>query len=459
MSDAVESVPLHSTTKERYLNYALSVITSRALPDVRDGLKPVQRRILYGMQQLRLSPDARHTKCAQIVGEVMGKYHPHGDSAIYEALVRMAQSFSLRAPLVDGQGNFGSLDGDTAAAMRYTEAKLFPLATELLSDLSKEIVPFRPTYDGSREEPVVLPAAFPNLLVNGSSGIAVGLATNIPPHDLGEILRACVLLIDKPDCTLQELMKVLPAPDFPTGGRILSSAEEIAEVYRKGRGPIELRGDFEVETEGKRKRIAITSIPYATNKAQLVERIAEQVRSGKLPQVLDVRDESTELVRIVLELRAQADPEAVMAFLFKHTPLQSRFSVNLTCLVPVGEMGCRPQQLGLLEMLRHFLEFRFEVVSRRLALRLRELRERIHILEAFERIFDAIDEAIAIIRASRDRAEAGLRLRERFDLDELQSNAILDTRLYRLAQLEIEEIRADLASKRAEAEQLEALLA
>lgn len=454
----VEVVPLHETTRQRYLNYALSVITSRALPDIRDGLKPVQRRILYAMyHNLHLVPDGRYRKSATVVGEVMGKYHPHGDSAIYEAMVRMAQPFSLRAPLVDGHGNFGSLDGDSPAAMRYTEAKLQPIAMELLGEIRKETVAYRPTFDGSFSEPVVLPARFPNLLVNGASGIAVGMATNIPPHHLGETVSALLALIEDPDLTVAELVSRFGiAPDFPTGGRVLNTREELVSVYEKGEGPIELRGDW--ETDGK-TRIVITSIPYGVTKSDLIEQIAEHILGGKLPQVVDVRDESTDDVRIVLELKRGAEAEVAMAYLLKHTQLQTRFHVNLTCLVPTDNAEvCAPERVDLGRMLRHFLDFRMEVVVRRLRFELDQLEKRIHILRGFEKIFDALDEAIRIIRSSEDKADAAQRLMHRFGLDDVQADAILETRLYKLAKLEIDAIRRELEEKEAAAAVLRGLL-
>ena len=340
----VDTIPLHETTRERYLNYALSVITSRALPDIRDGLKPVQRRILYAMHNsLRLYPEGRHRKSATVVGDCMGKYHPHGDTAIYDAMVRMAQDFSLRAPLVDGHGNFGSLDGDAPAAMRYTEAKLRPLAMEMLGEIRKRTVDFRPNFDGTLFEPVVLPSKVPNLLVNGASGIAVGMATNIPPHNLGETIDALVYAIGSPNARTSTLVeKFIKGPDFPTGGRILNTSEELAEIYEKGEGAIDLRGEYALE--GK-KHVIVTSIPYGVGKNDLVEKIAEHIVQGRVPQLVDVRDESTDEVRVVLELRRGADPEAAMAYLFKHTPLQSRFHVNLTCLVPTENPRCpRPRR-------------------------------------------------------------------------------------------------------------------
>ena len=455
----VEVIPLHETTRERYLNFALSVITSRALPDIRDGLKPVQRRILYAMfQHLRLYPDARYRKSATIVGEVMGKYHPHGDAAIYDAMVRMAQDFSLRYPLVDGHGNFGSIDGDAAAAMRYTEARLRPLAMQLLEELRRQTVPMRPNFDGTLFEPVVLPARFPNLLVNGASGIAVGMATNIPPHNLGEVIDALIYLIDVPNAPLETILeRFIQGPDFPTGGRVLNTREELLEIYRTGEGPIELRGEYKLE--GK-TRIVITSIPYGIAKADLVEKIAEHIAAGKVPQLSDVRDESTDEVRIVLELRRGADPEAAMAYLFRHTPLQARFHVNLTCLVPTANPEvAAPRKVDLMTMLRAFLEFRMEVVVRRLRYDLEQLERRIHILRGFEKIFGALDEAIRIIRAARDKADAAQRLMHRFSIDDEQADAILETKLYKLSRLEIEAIRQELEEKERQAAELRALLA
>lgn len=454
----VDVISLHETAKTRYLNYALSVITSRALPDIRDGLKPVHRRILYAMHStLHLYPDARYRKSATIVGEVMGKFHPHGDTAIYDAMVRMAQDFSLRAPLVDGQGNFGSLDGDSAAAMRYTEARLRPLAMELLREIKKETVPFRPNFDGSIFEPVVLPARIPNMLLNGSSGIAVGMATNIPPHNISELIDALLYLIESPNARVQTIVeKFIRAPDFPTGGRILNTPESLVEIYSTGEGPIELRGEY--EAEGK-SRIIIHSIPYGLSKSTLIEQIADRIIQGKVPQLVDVRDESTDIVRIVLELKRGANGEAAMAYLLKHTSLQTRFHVNMTCLVPTDnpEVG-RPEKVDLLTVLRHFLDFRLEVVTRRLRYDLSQLEKRIHILRGFEKIFDAIDEAIRIIRASQNKADSAQRLMHRFGIDELQADAILETKLYKLSRLEIDLIRSELEEKEKKAAEIGALL-
>ncbi|MDX1438324.1 MAG: DNA topoisomerase IV subunit A, partial [Rubricoccaceae bacterium] len=453
----VETIPLHETTRERYLNYALSVITSRALPDIRDGLKPVQRRILYAMYtNLRLLPDTRYRKSATVVGEVMGKYHPHGDTAIYDAMVRMAQDFSLRSPLVDGQGNFGSIDGDSPAAMRYTEARLQELGAELLSEIRKDTVHFRPNYDGTLFEPVVLPAPFPNLLVNGASGIAVGMATNIPPHNLGEIIDACIHLIGAPNARFDTLMKYVQGPDFPTGGRILNTEEEIRAIYESGEGAIDVRGEY--ESEGK-SRIVITSIPYGMAKSDLIEKIADHIRQGKVPQLVDIRDESTEDVRIVLEVKRGSDADAAMAYLFKHTPLQTRFHVNMTCLVPTHNPEvAAPRKVDLRLALTTFLEFRMETVVRRLRYDLEQLEKRIHILRGFAIIFDALDEAIKIIRASNDKADASQRLRHRFGIDEIQADAILEIKLYRLAKMEIDAILAELEEKERLAKELRELL-
>ncbi len=459
----VETIPLHETARERYLTYALSVITSRALPDVRDGLKPVQRRILYAMYTgLRLTPEARHRKSATITGETMGKYHPHGDTAIYDAMVRMAQPWALRAPLVDGQGNFGSLDGDTAAAMRYTEARLTPFGAALLGEIKQDTVPFRPTYDGQLFEPVVLPATAPVLLVNGATGIAVGMATNIPPHNLGETVDACLALLKNPNATIEALARHLPAPDFPTGGRILNTPAELLRIYLTGEGPVDLRGEWveEPATRAEPARVILTSVPYALDKSDLIEKIADHIRAGRVPQIVDVRDESTDDVRVVLELKKGASSAAAMAYLLKHTPLQSRFHVNLTCLVPTDNPEISaPQKVDLKTALQHFLDFRLEVVTRRLAHELRALEARIHILRGFAAVFGALDEAIKLIRASRDRPDANQRLRHRFSVDEEQADAVLDIKLYRLARMEIDAILKELAEKEARAAEIRTLLA
>lgn len=461
MDPTVSSVPLLEATRSRYINYALSVITSRALPDVRDGLKPVQRRILYAMyHNLRLTPDSRYRKSAAVVGEVMAKYHPHGDLAIYDAMVRLAQDFSLLHPLVDGQGNFGSIDGDNAAAMRYTECKLRPIAMELLTELKQRTVPMRPTYDGQNFEPIVLPAQFPHLLVNGCEGIAVGMATRIPPHNLRELIDACVMLIDRPEADLDEICRKVRGPDFPTGGEITSSAAELRAVYAEGQGPVRLRGTWEREQKGRKHFAILTSVPYGVVKADLVEKIGALIRERKLPQLTDVRDESTDTVRVVCELRSPEDAEAAVAYLYKHTAFQTLFHVNLTCLVPTENPEVSaPERLDLREILRHWLNFRCDTVRRRLEFELGELRERIHILDGFAKIFDILDEVIRIIRASEGKRDAAERLMDRFGLDDEQVEAILELRLYRLARLEINLILEELGQKRAEAERLAGILA
>jgi DNA gyrase subunit A len=455
-----ESVALHEAAQTRYLNYALSVITSRALPDVRDGLKPVQRRILFTMWQQNMTADAKHRKCAKVVGDVMGNYHPHGDVALYETLVRMAQPFSLRYPLVDGSGNFGSLDGDSAAAMRYTECRLARISDELLTEIDQNTVAFRPNYDGTKTEPVVLPSRIPNLLINGATGIAVGMATNIPPHNLGEVCTALVKLLDDPDLSSVRLCKWIKGPDFPTGGEMLNSPEELKEIYKTGSGAIRLRGTWEMgpETRGT-KTIYITSVPYTVNKATLVERIAEVALSRKLPPLVDVKDLSTEDVRVALELKRDADEKMVMAYLFKHTPLQTNFLVNLTCLIPTEnpEVG-RPERLDLHSMLWHFLHFRLDVVTRRLEHELEALKKRIHILEGFEKVFDALDEILKIIRKSEGKADAAQQIMRKYSLDAEQTDAILELKLYRLARLEILIIRKELEEKRKRARQIGGLL-
>jgi DNA gyrase subunit A len=452
---------LKRAAEERYLNYALSVITSRALPDVRDGLKPVQRRILYAMyQNLGLAPGSKPRKSAAVVGEVLGKYHPHGDVAAYEAMVRMAQPFALRYTLVHGEGNFGSLDGDGAAAMRYTEVRLARVAAALLEDLENETVPFRATYDATREEPVVLPAAVPQLLMNGSTGIAVGMATNIPPHNLSELVDGLVAMIDDPKTDTKALLKHVKGPDFPTGGEILNSRAELRALYESGQGAIRLRGEYKVESLARGKRqIVITSVPYNVNKATLVESIAEHVISLKLPHVVDVRDESTDDVRVVLELKSEASPDLAMAYLYKHTELSTTFNVNLTCLVPTANpLVGQPARLPLGEICRQFLDFRLEVVTRRLEHEKRKLDERLHILDGFARIHADLDRALKIIRNAESRADAATKLGAAFKLDALQADAILEIRLYQLARLEISKIQKERKEKRERLAEIEDLL-
>jgi DNA gyrase subunit A len=462
------AIALDTEARRRYLHYALSVITSRALPDVRDGLKPVQRRILFDMwNDLRLLHDGRFRKCAAVVGDVLGKYHPHGDSSVYDALVRMAQSFSLRYPLVDGHGNFGSLDGDSAAAMRYTECRLQKIATDLCSELRLRTVDWRPNYDGTRSEPVVLPARLPHLLINGSSGIAVGMATSIPPHNLAEVVDAAIGLVDKPELEVTDLLRWIKGPDFPTGAWLLATRPELEQIYSTGGGTLKLRGEYIIEAPAEPNargapplRVIVTSIPYGVSKSTLVEKIADAVIDRKLMQLVDVRDESTDDVRIVLELRKGADPSAVMAWLFRHTPLQATVQINLTCLVPTEDpqLG-KPERLDLKQMLRYFLDFRLQVVTRRLEFELQELDARIHILQGLEILAGALDEAIAIIRASEGKADAAVKLIARFALDDEQADAILELKLHRIARMELAAVLKELEEKAARARELEELLA
>jgi DNA gyrase subunit A len=416
------------------------------------------------MWQQRVTADAKHRKCAKIVGDVMGNYHPHGDAAIYDALVRIAQPFSLRVPLVDGSGNFGSLDGDPAAAMRYTECRLTPIAGEMLAELGQDTVHFRPSYDGTKEEPVVLPSKVPALLVNGATGIAVGMATNIPPHNLEEVCTAAIRLLDalveKRTLSARELTRTIKGPDFPTGGQIVSSAEEIKQVYENGQGTIRVRGTWKMGSGGRgSKKIVITSVPYAVNKSQLVERIAEIVTSRKMPLLIDVRDVSTDDVAIELELKKDADEHKVLAYLYKQTPLQTNFAVNLTCLVPTEnpEVG-RPERLDLAQILWHFLHFRLEVVTRRLAHELAALERRIHILQGFAKIFDALDAILKLIRKSEGKADAARQIMARFALDADQTDAILELKLYRLARLEILVIQDELRAKQKRSKEIRRLL-
>jgi DNA gyrase subunit A len=447
--------------QRRYLNYAVSVITSRALPDVRDGLKPVQRRILYAMYaNLHLYPDAKFRKSATIVGDVLGKFHPHGDSACYEAMVRLAQPFSMRVTLVEGHGNFGSLDGDAPAAHRYTEARLALLAMDLLDEIKQGTVDFRPNYDGTTEEPIVLPAKVPQLLINGCTGIAVGMATNIPPHNLGEVCAAAVAMLDDPKLETKDLLKYIKGPDFPTGGQVTNSKKELREIYETGQGGIRVRGEWKTESGGRGgDHVIITSIPYALTKSGLVERIADVIINKKLPMLVDVRDESTDDVRIVLELKQGADPNLVMAYLYKHTPLETGFHVNLTCLFPTENREiAAPVKVDLAAMLREFLVFREQTVRRRFEFELAELKRRIHILEGFALIFDMLDEAIRIIRKSDGKADAAVKLSKRFELSDEQTDAILELKLYKLARLEINLILAELAEKKGRAKEIESIL-
>lgn len=462
MAENIQTVSIARETHERYLRYAVSVITSRALPDVRDGLKPVQRRILYTMfNDLRLTFDGRPAKCARIVGDVMGKYHPHGDSSIYEALVRMAQSWMMRIPLVHGQGNFGSVDGDRPAAYRYTEAKLSAISDYLMREMKQETVDMRPTYNNETMEPVVLPAEFPNLLVNGTSGIAVGMATNIPPHNLGEVLRACILLIEEPDATTAVLMEKLKGPDFPLGGKIVTDRPTLRRIYEDGEGSIKVQAEWKLENEDtKIPQIVITSIPYGTDKEKIENDIGMIIETRKLPGLVGLTNETNqkEGFRITLDLKAGTDPNLVMAYLYRHTDLQSNFAYNMTCLVPAKDDTTRPERLGLKAILRYFLDFRFVTVKKRFEYELAVLKKRIHILEGFKKIFDGLDLAIKLIRESSGKPDAAQKLMKAFDLDAIQTEAILDSQLYKIAQLEIRKILEELKEKQEQAAKIEAIL-
>ncbi len=448
MNEKKRTIPvsIHEEVKRSFLDYAMSVIVSRALPDVRDGFKPVHRRILYAMSEMGATPDKPHRKSARIVGEVLGKYHPHGDTALYDAMVRLAQDFSTRYPLVDGHGNFGSQDGDAAAAMRYTEARLSPLSMELLRDLHKETVDFRPNFDESLEEPVVLPARFPNLLANGSAGIAVGMATNIPPHNLGELIDALHLLIKQPQSTVEELQRLIKGPDFPTGGLIVGY-EGINKAYRTGRGIIRLRGRVFIDKKEKdREHIIISELPYQQNKAKLVEKIAELVKEKKIEGITDLRDESDYTgVRIVLEIRPGYQSQLIINQLYKYTPLQQTYGIIMLALVD-GE----PRVLNLKEMLTCYLEHQKEVVERRSRFDLNQAEERLHIVEGLRAALSRLDEVIALIRRAPDGPSAHSGLMELLTISEKQAQAILDLRLQRLTQLEqskLEEEHQNLLQK------------
>ncbi len=458
------NVSLRDAAQKRYLNYALSVITSRALPDVRDGLKPVHRRILYTMWVAGLQHPAKHRKCAKVVGDVMGNFHPHGDLSIYDALVRMAQPFSLRLPLINGSGNFGSQDEDNAAAMRYTECRLDEPSTPMLEDIGRGTVPWRANYDGTREEPVVLPAKLPNLLINGATGIAVGMATSIPPHNPGEVCRALLKVMDNPEIKDFQLVAddAIKGPDFPTGGEILTTRDELREIYKTGQGSVKIRGTWRTGERESRsaKTLIVDSVPYTVSRKKLVEELAEIVTGRKMPLLLDVRDLSGADTHIELELKKDADEALVMAYLCKNTCLQGSFPVNLTCLTPTNNpQVCQPQRLGLLEILRHFLLFRHEVVTKRLENELELLKRRLHILEGFAVVFDALDEIIAIIRKSDGKADAAAKIMKRFvQLDDDQTDAILELKLYRLAKLEINLILDEIKEKKKRVNEINKLL-
>ena len=462
--DKIHEVDLQKTMEKSYIDYAMSVIASRALPDVRDGLKPVQRRVLYSMIELNNGPDKPHRKCARIVGDTMGKYHPHGDSSIYGALVNMAQDWSTRYPLVDGHGNFGSVDGDGAAAMRYTEARLSKISMEMLADINKDTVDFQPNFDETEREPVVLPSRYPNLLVNGTSGIAVGMATNIPPHNLREVISAVVKIIDNiieedRDTTIEELLEIVKGPDFPTGATILGT-RGIEEAYRTGRGKIRVRAVTNIETlpSGK-SRIIVTELPYLVNKARLIEKIAELVRDKKIDGITDLNDHSSrEGMRICIDLRKDANANVVLNQLYKHTQLQDTFGVIMLCLVAVNG-SLQPKVLTLPEMLKYYLAHQEDVVTRRTKYDLNKAQERAHILEGLLKALDNIDEVIRIIRGSRSVQVAKQELMDRFELTDVQAQAIVDMRLRALTGLEREKLEAEYAELMEKIRKLKAILA
>ncbi|GAA0071831.1 DNA gyrase subunit A [Clostridium sardiniense] len=447
-------VDIKNEMKKCYIDYAMSVIVGRALPDVRDGLKPVHRRILFSMHELGLAPEKGYRKCARIVGEVLGKYHPHGDSSVYDALVRMAQDFSMRYMLVDGHGNFGSVDGDSAAAMRYTEAKMNKIASQMLRDISKDTVEFIPNFDGEEKEPSVLPSRFPNLLVNGSSGIAVGMATNIPPHNLGEIIDGTIMLIDNPELQILDLMTAIKGPDFPTAGTIMGKSG-IRSAYETGRGKIIVRAEAEIEEENNRHKIIVTELPYQVNKARLIENIADLVKDKRINGISDLRDESDrEGMRIVIELKRDANPSVVLNLLYKHTKMQDTFGVTMLALV-----DNEPQILNLKQVLSHYINFQKDVITRRTVFELNKAEARAHILEGLRIALDNIDEVISIIRNSKTTEIAKNTLIERFNLSDKQCQAILEMRLRRLTGLERDKIEEEYAELMKEIEYLKSILA
>ena len=458
--DKVQEVDMQKTMKDYYIDYAMSVIASRALPDVRDGLKPVQRRILYSMVELNNGPDKPHRKCARIVGDTMGKYHPHGDSSIYEALVKLAQDFNTRYPLVDGHGNFGSVDGDGAAAMRYTEARLSKISMEMTADLNKDTVDFIPNFDETEKEPTVLPSRYPNLLVNGTSGIAVGMATNIPPHNLREVIGAVVKIIDNKinedrETTLEEILEIVKGPDFPTGGTIIGKTA-IEEAYRTGRAKIRVRAVTNIEPMPNGKnRIVVTELPYMVNKARLIENIADLVRDKRVEGITDLRDESDrEGMRIAIELRRDVNPNIILNQLYKHTQLQDTFGVIMLALV-----DNQPKVLNLYEMLKYYLMHQEDVVTRRTKYDLNKAEERAHILEGLIIALDNIDRVISIIRGSSTVQAAKESLMKEFNLTDAQSQAIVDMRLRALTGLERSKIEAELADLQKKIEEYRAILA
>ena len=441
--------------ESRFLTYALSTIVSRSLPDVRDGLKPIHRRILFAMESIGLNATAKPVKSAKIIGEVLGKYHPHGDASTYESMVRMAQDFSMRYPLVDGKGNFGSVDGDAPAAYRYTEGKLTAITSYILNDLKKETVEYKANYDNTIKEPVVLPSRVPNLLINGSSGIAVGMACSFPSHNISEVMAALISMIKDPDITVSQLMKHIKGPDFPGGGIILTSKSEIKNAYEQGLGAVKIRGEWKVDQLPRGKQqIIIHSIPYGVNKSRLIEKIAEIIISKKLPPLIDVRDESDEKMRVVLELKAGTNTEKIMTYLLRHTELENNFQLNFNCLKPNGE----PARLSLKEICRYFLDFRKEVVIRRLEYELAILIKRLHILDGFVVLFSELDKALKIIRSSMSKQEANDKLKIGFKLDDEQALAILEIPLYRLVSMEVTKMLTEQKEKSKEKKQIQGTL-
>jgi len=454
IQDRLIPTELEYEMKTSFISYAMAVIINRALPDVRDGLKPVHRRILYSMNELGMTPDKPYRKCARLVGDVLGKYHPHGDSSVYDAMVRLAQDFNQRYPLVDGQGNFGSVDGDDAAAMRYTESRMQKLALHLIGEIDKDTVDFYPNFDETLMQPSVLPSRFPNLLVNGSSGIAVGMATNIPPHNLGEVVDGCIHMIDNPDCTLDDLMEFIQGPDFPTGGLILGRSG-IRAAYHTGRGRVVMRAKTEIEEmSNNRMRIVVTEIPYMVNKARLVEKIAELVHEKRVEGISDIRDESDRAgMRIVIELKRDVIPQVVLNHLYKHTQMQDTFGVNMLALVD-GE----PKVLSLKDMLYHYIRHQKDVVTRRTRYDLDKAEARAHIVEGLLKALDHIDEIVTLIKQSTDVAAARASLIERFEFSEKQAQAILDMRLARLTGLERDKLSAEYAQLQEQITYLQSLL-
>ncbi len=434
----IKKVPIEEEVKSAYIDYAMSVIAGRAIPDVRDGLKPVQRRILYSMYELGLLPNKPYKKSARVVGETLGKFHPHGDASVYDALVRMAQDFTMRYPLIEGQGNFGSIDGDPPAAMRYTETRLTKLAVEMLEDIDKNTVDMMPNFDASLEEPTVLPSKFPNLICNGTTGIAVGLATSIPPHNFTEVAEALKYLAEFPDATIEELFNFIKGPDFPTGGVITNTKEELIDIYKSSRGSITIKGKARIEKlPGNRQRIVIYEIPYQVNKVELIKKIAELVRTGKEKGISDLRDESDRTgIRIVIELKRDADAEKVLKKLYKSTPLEKNFPVNLTVLVDK-----QPRVLNLKELLQEFIKHRIEIITRRTLFELEKAENRLHIVEGLITALENADKVIEIVRSSKDTAQARQLLTSQFNLSDTQANAILDMRLSRFTSLETQKLK------------------